>query len=197
MPNYVEFEVTLRDIKPRLWRRFQIAERSSFGDLHRAIRDSFGWYGGHLWEFQDSQNVAFAGLVDDFVDDFGEPTPDAEKVKLAHYFGTAREARSRSCMYLYDFGDGWAHAVKLTKRLSSPDRFHHRLLTGRRACPPEDCGGIDGYYRFATLVETGADPWKEDSKELRDWLGSWQPDAFDLQEEQRSFNSDKALPATF
>ena len=192
MPGYLEFEVTLQGITPRLWRRFQIADKATFGDLHRAIRDSFGWYGGHLWEFRNSRQLAFAGGVYDFVEEFDEPTPDAEEVKLASYF-----TRARSCVYLYDFGDDWMHSVKLRERVSSRDRFHRRLLAGRRACPPEDCGGTSGYYRFVSVVETGVDPWDEDVEDLKDWLGEWDPSAFDLKGKKRIFDAERPLPATF
>ena len=192
MPSYLEFEVTIQGIKPRLWRRFQIAEGATFGDLHRAIRDSFGWYGGHLWEFRDSRQRTLAGFVNDFLegfaDGFEEPTPDAEEVKLAGYF-----AKARSCSYVYDFGDDWRHAVKLRERVSSPERFHRRLLAGRRACPPEDCGGLPGYERFVSVVEDGVDPWEEDVADLKEWLGEWEPSAFDLKSRKRIFDADKPI----
>ena len=192
MPGYLEFEVTLQGITPRLWRRFQIADDATFGDLHRAIRDSFGWHGGHLWEFRDSRQLALAGFVHDFVEEFDEPTPDAEEVKLAGYFGKAR-----SCSYVCDFGDDWLHAVKLRERVSSPDRFHRRLLGGKRACPPEDCGGVPGYYRFVAVVEKGVDPWEEDVAELKEWLDGWDPSEFDLNGTRGIFDADKPLPAMY
>ena len=192
MPGYLELEVTLQGIKPRLWRRFQIADQATFGDLHRAIRDSFGWHGGHLWEFRNSRQRVFAGYVDDFVEEFDEPTPDAEEVTLASHF-----TRARSCVYLYDFGDSWMHSVKLRERMSAPDRFHRRLLAGRRACPPEDCGGVPGYYRFVSVVEAGVDPWDEDVADLKEWLGEWDPSAFDLKAKKRAFDAEKPVPAMF
>lgn len=192
MPGYLEFEVTLRGIEPRLWRRFRIADDATFGDLHRAIRDSFGWHGGHLWEFRNSRQRAFAGFADDFLEEFDEPTPDAEEVQLASYF-----AASRSCVYVYDFGDDWTHSVELKQRLESPDRFHRRLLGGARACPPEDCGGVPGYYRFVEVVEKGVDPWDEDVADLKEWLGAWDPTAFDLQGKRRAFDAKKPVRAEF
>lgn len=192
MPSYLEFEVTLRGIEPRLWRRFQIADDATFGDLHRAIQDSFGWHGGHLWEFRNSRQRSFAGFADDFLEGLDEPTPDAEEVRLAGYFPAFR-----SCVYVYDFGDDWIHAVKLKQRVSSPDRFHRRLLAGRRACPPEDCGGVPGYYRFVSVVETGVDPWDEDVADLKEWVGGWDPSAFDLKNKKRAFDTKRPVRATF
>jgi hypothetical protein len=53
-------------------------------------------------------------------------------------------------------------------------------LAGKKACPPEDCGGVWGYYE---LLETIADPKHEDREEMLEWLGGeFDPDAFDLKE---------------
>jgi len=64
-----------------------------------------------------------------------------------------------------------------------------RCLAGKGACPPEDCGGIWGYY---ALVDTVNDrkPAPQDHAEyvdMRDWLGReegeyWDVNAFDLEE---------------
>jgi hypothetical protein len=48
MPAYSEFEVSLVAIEPRIWRRFQLAETSTFDHLHRTIQAAFGWEGCHL-----------------------------------------------------------------------------------------------------------------------------------------------------
>ena len=192
MPSYFEFEVSLRHIRPRIWRRFLLADETHFGDLHRAIQDSFGWFECHLWEFRVAgRNDALAGLRYDDGMDLGdeEDVPDAESVKLADYFN-----RSKACQYIYDFGDGWLHDVTRKRRVSSTERFHRRLLAGRRACPPEDCGGSHGYARFVSMTETGVDPWGEDVDELLEWLGGWDPATFDLADSKRRFDASTALP---
>ena len=191
MPSYFEFEVSLHYIKPRIWRRFLIDADATFGDLHRAIQDSFGWQSCHLWEFRHSgRNGTLAGLKYDDMN-FGdeEGTPDAELVKLGSHF-----TRLKACQYVYDFGDGWRHDVKRNRRVASTERFHRRLLAGRRACPPEDCGGLPGYARFVSVVETGVDPWGENVEELLEWLGEWDPSAFDLAAGKRRFDAKTALP---
>ena len=187
--NYFEFEVSLRHIKPRVWRRFLIAATATFGDLHRAIQDSFGWEYSHLWEFRASRRVLAGLKMNDFVDiGFGEPVRDAETVKLGTHF-----ARSTSCQYIYDFGDGWVHDVKRNRRVRLADSFHRQLLAGRRACPPEDCGGAPGYDQFVSIIEDGEDPWGEDVEDLSEWLGDWDPAAFDLVAVKRRFDTKTAL----
>jgi pRiA4b ORF-3-like protein len=139
MPRYYELEVLLRDAKPRIWRRFLIADNASFLDLHEAIQDACGWTDTHLFAFHDRGGEPIAGLPDD---EYGEPDPDAKKVKLRSYFDGEE---GTSCVYEYDFGDSWEHDVKLVRTAELPEKFARKLLGGARAFPPEDCGGIPGY----------------------------------------------------
>ena len=81
--------------------------------------------------------------------------------------------------YAYDFGDGWEHEILLEKVLpaeqaasssgvGAPDVRQVQCLKGKRACPPEDCGGVGGYYM---LLEALKDPKQEDSADLLEWVG--------------------------
>jgi len=148
MPRYLELEISLRHIKPRIWRRLLLPAGASFADLHEAIQDSFGWGYAHLWEFRQPgrRGAAIAGVPLD--DPFGEAAPDARRVRLGGYLRRAKQ----KCVYLYDFGDGWEHDVALRKLVELPDAFQRRLLAGRRAGPLEDCGGPWGYARFAAVA---------------------------------------------
>jgi hypothetical protein len=47
-------------------------------------------------------------------------------------------------------------------------------LEGKLACPPEDCGGIHGYYQCIEALKK-----RDNSDGLLTWLGSWRPDRFD------------------
>jgi hypothetical protein len=51
-------------------------------------------------------------------------------------------------------------------------------VAGARACPPEDCGGADGYEE---LLEAIADPQHERHAELKEWVGPYfAPEEFDV-----------------
>lgn len=52
------------------------------------------------------------------------------------------EAGVRRFIYLYDFGDGWVHLVKIEDLIApAPGQTPIVCLTGVNACPPEDVGG--------------------------------------------------------
>jgi hypothetical protein len=80
--------------------------------------------------------------------------------------------------YVYDFGDDWEHAVVIEKvGPLDPDQQYPALITGKRACPPEDCGGVPGYYG---LLEVLADPNDEEHAELTELVGDdFDPERFD------------------
>ena len=82
-------------------------------------------------------------------------------------------------IYTYDLGDSWEHAIVLEKRLPvDPNTKYPLCMDGQLACPPEDCGGIPGFY---DLVEAIADLNHEQHQELKDWLGDdFDPEAFSV-----------------
>lgn len=82
-------------------------------------------------------------------------------------------------IYNYDFGDSWEHGIVLEKRLPlDPDAAYPICLDGQLACPPEDCGGIPGFYH---LLDVLANPKHKEHDEMRDWIGEdFDPEAFSV-----------------
>ena len=59
---------------------------------------------------------------------------------------------------------------------AEPNTKYPRCTAGRRACPPEDCGGIPGYQNMLQIL---ADRTHEEYKETLTWVGgSYDPDHF-------------------
>ena len=84
-------------------------------------------------------------------------------------------------IYEYDFGDGWEHQVVVEKVLP-PDsqKTYARCLDGKNNSPPEDCGGIFGYY---DLLKAISNPKHPEHQQLLEWLGRpFDPNHFNLQE---------------
>lgn len=185
MPKYYDFEVSLSDIQPRIWRRFLLRTTASFDLLHHAIQDAFGWQDYHLFEFRvpSTPPRSVAGIPHD--EEYGPPTPDAKRVKLTSYF-TGRTV-VEWCEYEYDFGDGWSHEVKLMGLVTEKESFRRRLLAGERSGPREDSGGVPGYRRITEFLRTGIDA-DDDPDGLRAWVGGWQPEGFDCQQAKRTFD---------
>ena len=105
----------------------------------------------------------------------------AELGRTAFSPGGPRAIRKACFLYDYDFGDGWEHDVVVEKIVSAdPGKKHAVCLAGENACPPEDCGGIWGYYE---LLEVVNNPKHKAHQEMLDWLGEpFDPGRFDLQD---------------
>ena len=79
----------------------------------------------------------------------------------------------KTLKYLYDFGDGWEHTIKIERiAAAEPGLAYPRLIDVTGRCPPEDIGGPWGYEEF---LEAIADPQHERHAEMREWC----PDGFD------------------
>lgn len=173
-----QFKVILDDTDPSVWRRIQLSGDATFWDLHCAINDAMGWEDAHLHEFQvggkrHGQRIGIP-MEDDLAVGTDPGRADWDVPITAHF-----AKPGASCSYLYDFGDGWSHTVKLETTLPrEPKTKYPRCLDGARACPPEDCGGPPGYERLCAAFAT---PDKEDdhANELLDWFGDYDPEAFD------------------
>ena len=173
-----QFKITLKDIKPLVWRCIQVPETYTFWDLHVAIQDAMGWSDYHLHEFEifnsSSGLKVNIGIPDE---DFGGEIFPGWEQKIADYFSM----ENRSADYTYDFGDNWEHTVELEKILPRENNVNYpRCIDGKRACPPEDCGGIWGYEDFLEIIRN---PNHEEHEEMLEWVGGeFGPEHFDVRE---------------
>ena len=167
-----QMKVTLEDSKPPIWRRIQVASVVTLYKLHHILQLVMGWSNCHLHEF----------IIDDV--HYGEPSPDDEykvrnekTVKLSQVISK----EGVKFAYLYDFGDYWYHKILVEKILPPEPDIHYPIcIKGKRACPPEDCGGIWGYYNFLRIIQDPNDPEHDQTLE---WAGgSFNPEAFDLED---------------
>jgi hypothetical protein len=165
-----QLKVTLQNIKPPVWRRILVDASSTLDQVHEGIQAAFGWWNYHLHEFE-IDGTRYGDPDPD--DDCGPPTVNEQRIRL----DTVVTAGS-TFGYLYDFGDGWSHRVTVEKDLpAETGTTLPACIGGRRACPPEDCGGPWGYEN---LLQALADPTHPEHRELTDWLGApFDPEAFD------------------
>lgn len=175
--NVYQFKIILKDLKPSIWRRIQVPEDYSLYDLHVAIQDSFPWSGYHLHEFSSvtlrETERKFYGLPDPNNDGWRETILDWT-VKIGDVFQINGD---KAINYNYDFGDNWQHRVELEKILSAEAGVEYpRCLDGRRACPPEDCGGYSGYEYLLKILKN---PRDEEYRDVCEWLAIEKGDEYD------------------
>lgn len=193
MREMLQLRAWLVDTEPELiWRQFVIDPRLTLEQLHTVLQIAFGWQNAHLHQFHEKDGRRY-----------GRPNPedrdviDERKLQLGQVF----DRDQKRILYEYDFGDSWIHAVELEKKVDAEtfDYPSHTFIEGGNsvfsgkpraaicvagACngPPEDCGGLDGYFDILDLLENPKAPRSRDQKELLKWLGDWDPTRFVLGE---------------
>ena len=118
------------------------------------------------------------GIPDDMFDDH-KVLPGWE-VPIADSFTEP----GQSAIYEYDFGDGWLHSVLLEGILLKKKGIKYPVcIEGERACPPEDCGGVPGYYGLLEILDNPKHP---EYTEMNQWLKGhakcyhpYEPDKFE------------------
>ena len=168
-----QLKVTLTGTKPPIWRRLLVEASATLAQLHEVIQAAFGWWNYHLYEFEVGRSRY--GIPDSDWD-VGPPAQDARTTRLDEVASVGS-----SFDYTYDFGDNWEHKVTVEKVLdTSPVASLPACVDGRRAGPPEDCGGVWGYEELLAIL---AEPSHPEHAERVEWAATCgaapDPDAFD------------------
>jgi len=164
--------VTLDDVKPPVRRRVEVPLAIRLDRLHLVLQAAMGWTNSHLYEIR-ARDVGW-GLPDP---DFGEGPLDAKKARLVDVL---EDVGTKTLKYLYDFGDGWEHTVKVERIADAvPGTAYPALIDATGRCPPEDVGGSWGYAEFLDAI---ADPAHENHAEMKEWAGeTFDPKAVDVE----------------
>ncbi len=172
-----EIKVSLKGAKPPIWRKILIPENINFMQLHNIIQIAMGWNFCHLYEF------TFKDVEERITNDIEaceeykfynskegkkrlkeieypfplalapKKTLFAKEVKIKKYF-----SKYQKFTYVYDFGDWWEHTVEILD-YREENGFEFPVVTKfKRACPPEDCGGISGYEEFLEVYNNEGHP---------------------------------------
>ena len=167
----------LADIRPPIWRRVEV-EDCTLLRLHEIIQIVMGWEFSHLWAFE-IDGVQFGD------DSWGEMDMEsAQSQKLSRVVNSGITKFG----YLYDFGDSWQHVITVEKTVDTDLKVKYpRCVAGKRACPPEDCGGPWSYGDFLKAIQ---DPKHDEHEDLLEWVGGeFDPERFDVDDVNKELAS--------
>lgn len=166
-------KITLDDVTPAVMRRIEVPLAIRLDRLHAVLQAALGWTNSHLWEIR-ARDTGW-GPKDPY-GDFGDGPLDASKATL---HSVVEDMGVKTLKYLYDFGDGWEHTIKIERVLDAgPGALYPRLVDATGRCPPEDIGGPPGYAEF---LEAIADPDHERHDEITEYYDAgFDPNAIDL-----------------
>lgn len=170
-------KVTLKGSKPPIWRRLEVPGNITLTKLHQILQVAMGWTDSHLHSFKIGK------IYYQEPDPYSDPEFSLAEIRNEKKFKLQRVSlrEKMKFLYEYDFGDCWEHEILVEKIL--PMREERRrpvCLKGAKACPPEDIGGLWGYYNFLEIMQNPKHPEHED---MMEWMGGpFDPDEFDLEE---------------
>jgi hypothetical protein len=153
--------IDLIDSDPPIWREIEVPVAMTLKQLHAVVQAAMEWEDAHLWEFT-----------------FGRERIGSSRAARRTIQELLRP-RITKLGYTYDMGDCWEHQLTLTKpRAADPALAYPRYVAGENPAPPEDSGGISGFY---AQLEALADPNCPDHDDAKEWLGDFDPNRFDHQ----------------
>jgi hypothetical protein len=178
-----QLRVVLRGISPLIWRRLLLRGDATLADLHDVLQTAFGWEDFHLHRFSiRGKEYSIFRMGGPFF------YKDARNVRLSDFGFRDLE----KFIYEYDFGDLWIHDVRVEAILPFDPKKHYPCCTGgKRAGPPEDCGGPIVYmeqlvdYRY--IAASGdLEEFDDYEDEELEYLSRYDPEHFD----RRQLNSE-------
>ncbi|OGF45407.1 MAG: hypothetical protein A2452_04490 [Candidatus Firestonebacteria bacterium RIFOXYC2_FULL_39_67] len=162
--------VSLKGSTPAIWRSLLVPADYTLDKVAVCILTAMGWSNSHLHSFRQGQNEYLDTSEDDCMDN----EDVCETLEESKYTLKDLVDNKEKIEFEYDFGDCWMHEILISEQLIVPAGKKTSVCTGGEyACPPDDCGGIDGYYRMLDIL---SDPEHEEFEEMSVWLG----DKFDM-----------------
>lgn len=163
-------KIRLLEIHPEIWRRFVVPGDITLDRLHDVIQIVMGWKDYHQHEFSIGRQRYTENP------EFKEDGVSENRFRLVDLI----KQKGRTFVYRYDFGDSWEHEITL-----EDSRYHNpqlqtplQCIEGENACPPEDVGGVHGYFEFLNALQ---DPKHEEHTHYKTWYAAfpWYDGVFD------------------
>lgn len=159
-------KVTLLDTSPPVWRRILVPRDITLDNLHRTLQTVMGWTNSHLHQF-----VCRSPRLLDPRAGVGSKIANEKRTRLGEVIGIV----GARLWYEYDFGDGWRHEILLEEVLLGDETFQQICVAGKRSCPPEDCGGPQGFAELLQALQNANHPSHDEA-----WLRDFVPESFSI-----------------
>ncbi|MBN3034693.1 MAG: plasmid pRiA4b ORF-3 family protein [Bacteroidales bacterium] len=170
-----QIKITLKYSKPPIWRRVMVPEGILLPEFHKVIQTAMGWKNAHMHHFISGKNI-YCQPGEEFFED----TIDYREIPLKNVLKKVKA----KMIYEYDFGDSWEHEIVVEKIMGPEEgKKYPYCIDGKRACPPEDSGGVWGYEDILKILQ---DRNHKEYSTYVEWIGrKFDPDHFDPKEVNR------------
>lgn len=159
-PRIYRLHVSLKEIRPTIWRRFKVKSDITLNRLDQVIQRVMGWTDYQRHKFRIGE-YGYGPTDPDYDADAGGYT-SITGVRLDDVVPLDASVFT----YEHDCQDGWAHEgdkweheLKLEAIVPlDPAESYPVCVAGERNCPPENCGGAGGYDDLLHTLKTHGHP---------------------------------------
>lgn len=159
-----QLKIVINDSKPPIWRRIIVPAGITFSQLSMILNKAMGWSGYHLFSFE-FYHLELCIMED--AEAYGGGYGPYDYLEASEAYIREYLEQNGWFTYTYDLGDDWRHRVTVEKVLEDYAFDYPQVIKYKGNCPPEDCGGIWGYYEYLQAIEDVNYP---DREERLDWL---------------------------
>lgn len=188
-----KIKIQLHGSDPLIWRKVIMPAEATFNRLHDVIQNVMNFMSGypyeplHIFEFDLSQedliitndgkayeeNKRYKSRyknvkLDEKKDPFGviarqlkTTVRQPQTIKIDKHIEKYGELK-----YIYDYGDDWRINIILEEIMDDYHYGYPTLIDGAETAPPEDVGGMSGYYEFLKIYN---DPNHPDHGDIQSW----------------------------
>lgn len=169
-PVILQVRADLKRAAPPIWRRLQIRSDLTLDTVHQILQAAFDWTDSHLHRFAIGGDP-FDRKSEHFLCPFEVEEGDVEGIPATDVrLDETLQEPGDALEYVYDFGDYWEVVIRLEAAFPlDPNGPPAKCIDGRRAAPPEDCGGRTTSKELAAIVD---DPAFFDVDEANDALSA-------------------------
>ena len=150
-----QLRASLQDSGPEVWRRVLVPGDATLRNLHWVLQTAIGWTNSQLHVFHVGDKK------------FSDPEMEVKGTKNENktLLKKAAPKVGQAFVYEYDLRDRWLHTVEVESVLAEDKRYQDFpvCLAGASACPPENCGGVRGYYELQKALANPRHPKHKDA----------------------------------
>ncbi|GAB4073695.1 plasmid pRiA4b ORF-3 family protein [Barrientosiimonas marina] len=189
-----QIKIDLTGSDPLIWRRVIMPADATFNRLHDIIQMVMEFHDDHLFAFDLSgDNMIVTNDEDMYQEhqdfkknrkairakmlDVPPEYEDIQRVRMQELEKVVRKPagikidtyleKYGQLHYTYDFGDNWRFLITLEKTRYDYYYGYPTLIDGAETAPPEDVGGLPGYYEFLRVYNDSSQP---DYKRMTEWF---------------------------
>ncbi|CAG7816317.1 unnamed protein product [Allacma fusca] len=168
-----QFKIRLADTDPEVWRRVDIPGDFTIDQFGRTVVRSIGWIPDYPFTFFGPNREIIKNLSrsEEFYTDEDKKKrrskrlqkKDSTKITVSELY-----SMKKKMSVIHMGNECWIHVIELEEIKDNVGRkWYPKCIAGANACPPDECGGSDGYEYLKAAI---SDPKHKEHDSMKDFL---------------------------